>query len=44
MLDAHRVLAYSLVAVCGAAGIAGVVAYAATLFAMGWRLRELRGH
>jgi hypothetical protein len=28
MLDAHRVLAYSLVAVCGAAGIAGVVAYA----------------
>jgi hypothetical protein len=28
MLDAHRVLAYSLVAVCGAAGIAGAVAYA----------------
>jgi hypothetical protein len=28
MLDVHRVLAYSLVAVCGAAGIAGVVAYA----------------
>jgi putative peptidoglycan lipid II flippase len=23
---------------------AGVVAYGATLFAMGWRLRELRGH
>ena len=28
MLDAHRVLAYSLVAVCGVAGVAGVVAYA----------------